>query len=69
MNLFKASIMCSSCGEIHAERWLESSNRHATNTTLFMLCEPCQMNELVEFDPWEEINEQPVFTKEENEQC
>lgn len=59
MYQFKASIMCEECGEIHAERWLTSNNRHATNTVLFVLCESCKENELLlsegitpEFDPF-----------------
>lgn len=64
MNLFKAAIVCEQCGEIHAERWLTSTNRHATNTTLFVLCESCKENELrvqmeeEDFDPFEESPEQ-----------
>jgi protein-arginine kinase activator protein McsA len=60
MNLFKAIVMCDQCGEVHAEKWLESTNRHATTTTLFMLCEPCAMNNIIamdsedDFDPFGE---------------
>jgi hypothetical protein len=44
--LFKASIVCESCGEIHAERWLESQSRHASTTVLWMLCDICKEIEL-----------------------
>lgn len=43
--LFKAVVMCSDCGEIHGEKWLESRNRHATQTVLEMLCASCEEND------------------------
>lgn len=53
MYLFKAVVLCGQCGEVHAEKWLESKNRHASQTVLEMLCEPCAMNNLIE-ESWEE---------------
>jgi hypothetical protein len=52
MYQFKAIVSCPDCGEIHAEKWLTSNNRHASQTVLYTLCESCQFNELVAFDPF-----------------
>jgi hypothetical protein len=52
MFLFKAVLMCQECGEIHGEKWLETRNRHASQTVIEMLCDSCKENEL-DFDPFE----------------
>jgi hypothetical protein len=51
MYLFKAIMMCQECGEIHAEKWLESRNRHVSQTVIEMLCASCEENEF-DIDPF-----------------
>jgi hypothetical protein len=53
MYLFKAIMMCQECGEIHAEKWLESRNRHVSQTVIEMLCDSCKENEF-DIDPFAE---------------
>lgn len=48
-SLHKVAVICSECGDIHAEKWIENQGRHASRTTLFMLCEACKENEYQAF--------------------
>jgi hypothetical protein len=65
MFLFKAVLMCQECGEIHGEKWLETRNRHASQTVIEMLCDSCKENEL-DFDPFgnEGYLEEDPFNRE-----
>jgi hypothetical protein len=53
MYLFKAIMMCQECGELHAEKWLESRNRQVSQTVIEMLCDSCKENEF-DIDPFAE---------------
>jgi hypothetical protein len=66
MYLFKAIMMCQECGELHAEKWLESRNRHASQTVIEMLCDSCKENEF-DIDPFaEEFDPMDAMEREHN---